>query len=70
MTTLLPEPGFAVDQGEAALTQVRLFDAPAEVLDFGRHIERLVGTSGVTGSISGHTGPAVFGSYAVVLLCG
>jgi len=41
MTDALAGTGFAVDQGEAALTQVRLFDAPAEVLDFGRHIERL-----------------------------
>src|ERR1700676_4601879 len=33
--------GVTMDQGEAPLAQVRLFDAPAEVLDFGRHIERL-----------------------------
>jgi hypothetical protein len=33
--------GVAVDQREAPLAQVRLLDAPAEVLDLGRHIERL-----------------------------
>src|SRR5450631_2263257 len=33
--------GVAVDQREAPLAQVRLFDAPAEVLDLWRHIERL-----------------------------
>ena len=37
----LARTGVAMDQGEAALAQVRLFDAPAEVLDFWRHVERL-----------------------------
>lgn len=35
--------GVAMDQGEAALAQVRLFDAPAEVLDLRWYIERLGG---------------------------
>ena len=34
-------PRLAMDQGEAPLAQVRLFDAPAEVLDLRRHIQRL-----------------------------
>ena len=33
--------GVALDEREAALAQVRLFDAPAEVLDLRRHMERL-----------------------------
>src|SRR5665213_1198867 len=33
--------GVAMDQREATLAQVRLFDAPAEVLDLRGHIERL-----------------------------
>jgi hypothetical protein len=40
----------AVDEREAALAQVRLLDAPAEVLDLRGHIERLgrhVGGKGV-----------------------
>jgi hypothetical protein len=40
MTTLLPEPG-SVDQSKTAFAQMCLFDAPAEVLDLRRHIERL-----------------------------
>src|SRR5581483_1231848 len=33
--------GIAVHEGEAALAQVSLLDAPAEALDLGRHVERL-----------------------------
>lgn len=33
--------GVAVDEREAAFTQVRLFDPPAEVLDLRRHVEGL-----------------------------
>ena len=42
--------GVAMDEREAALAQMRLLDAPTEVLDLGRHIERLgrhVGGKGV-----------------------
>ena len=31
----------AVDHGEAALADLRVLDAPAEVLELGRHVERL-----------------------------
>ena len=40
-TTLLPRARVAMDHGKAAFADLRLLDAPAEVLDTGRHIHRL-----------------------------
>ncbi len=63
--------GVALDQREATLTQVRLFDAPAEVLDLRRHVERLDRhLRGERVPFEAIEGPGVFGSYDIVLLGG